>query len=107
MSCLRPDGAKPELEPIKDREDFEARMKYAMGRKRLLSGLRMRAGKERVEKELPYADTEIRRWDTEADQLVLMRAAQILDEAEQRRRSVLAGLRLNEVVLDADERRGD
>lgn len=92
-SCLRPDGAKPELEPLKDRYDFQARMRQALGKRRILSDLRQDAAQRSTAlaaRNASYADEQLARLDVEMDQLVLMRSAQILDEAEQRRRDVMA-----------------
>ena len=89
-SCLRPDGAKPELEPLADREDFETRMRRALGKLRLFADLKADSTSSKAAHHGTYADQQTARTRTEMDQLVLMRAAQILDEAAVRRQSVMA-----------------
>lgn len=122
ISCVRPNGVKPEMEPLAGRGDFETRMRMRLGRKRLLEDLRLDVvgrDSDLAKRNLPYADDRMRAADSEMDQLVLMRATQILEEREARRREVTAKLRkqpktqfevlerMNEMVLDAEERRGD
>lgn len=85
-TCLRPDGASPELPPLKDRQDFIERMEYLRQsqltyREHSIYGV--------LGSPQSYFEERLRKIATEADQLVLMRAKQILDEAEERRQRVL------------------
>lgn len=117
-SCLRPAGAKPELEPIKDRDDFEQRMRHIVGKMRLFRDLQVDIASGRSAHHAAYADQKLTRLRAEMDQLVLMRAAQILEEAEQRRQTVMRKFakprtqfevleNLAEMTLDDAERRGE
>jgi hypothetical protein len=85
-TCLRPDGASPELPPLEGREDFESRIGHVLSRHRTWSNFG--EWQNRAER-LTYAEEQVRKLETEEDQLVLMRAAQILDAAEERRRNVM------------------
>ena len=89
-TCLRPDGASPELPPLKDRNDFLERMEVLRdvitehGLHQL--GYPIGGGRQ------SYHAERQRAAEAKADQLVLMRAKQIMDEAEQRRNAVLRKL---------------
>jgi hypothetical protein len=98
-TCLRPDGASPELPPLKDRQDFIERMEHLYN-VRQMSGwmgadLAMEVsivGEELLDprgRTKAYYDERIRGAEAQMDQLVLMRAKQILDEAEERRQGVM------------------
>lgn len=85
-TCLRPDGVEPELPPLRDRKDFESRIQHVLGRQRIWTGFG--EYQNRAER-TTYAEEQVRKLQAQEDQLVLMRATQILDEAEARRRSVM------------------
>lgn len=85
-TCLRPDGASPELPPLADREDFDDRITVVLAAIRFHSDAQLNTvagGKT------SYHAERQRAAEAKSDQLVLMRAKQILDEAEERRQSVL------------------
>lgn len=88
-TCVRPDGVSPEPPPLRDRKDFENRIGHVLGRHRTWSNFG--EWQNRADR-LTYAEEQVRKLETEEDQLVLMRAAQILDEAEERRQSVMRKL---------------
>lgn len=114
-SCLRPDGAKPELEPLKDRQDFIYRVDQEISKLTIAKSMSWEpvdAAKDRPES---YYAERIRQAETTIDQLVLLRAVQILEEAEARRRDVMVKFRAvyplhetpAEITLDDAERRGE
>lgn len=96
-TCLRPDGASPELPPLKDRQDFIERMEHLYN-VRQISGwmgadLAISVDPDNGKgRDQAYYAERVRGAEAQIDQLVLMRAKQILDEAEARRQSVLAKL---------------
>lgn len=94
-TCLRPDGASPELPRIESRDDFEDRMRVLLGKVRLFSDLQADADGSRQADTLSYATEKLRKARAEMDQLVLMRAQQIVEEADERRRKVLERVRDN------------
>lgn len=114
-SCLRPDGAEAELEPLQDRRDFELRVRDLLSH--ISFDLRMVDSADPAVREA--GGKYLARFRAELDQLTLMRSAQILDGAEQRRKAAMTAFakagreRMDErripaeIVLDADERRGD
>lgn len=116
-SCLRPDGAKAEMEPLQDRRDFELRVRQLLGQ--ISFNLTLSDAEHPVTR--AAGEKWLARFRAELDQLTLMRSAQILDEAEARRHEVMSKLGKTgvistaladwelpaEIVLDADERRGD
>jgi hypothetical protein len=83
-SCLRPDGSKPELEPLQDRRDFELRVRQLLGE----IGFNLVLADADHPTTRAAGEKWLARFRAELDQLTLMRSAQILDEAEQRRREV-------------------
>lgn len=127
-SCLRPDGAKAELGPILNRQDFLHRLSREDDEIGLCSALLLEPVDHAGRRTDEHYQARIRSAEARMDQLTLMRSAQILDEAEQRRREVMAKFQasrrtmrtpdrseyvgewpetVSEIVLDADERRGD
>jgi hypothetical protein len=93
-TCLRPDGASPELPPLKDRQDFIERMEHlyvvrqASGWMGADLAMTIEADDPEGRTKSYYAE-RVRGAEAQMDQLVLMRAKQIMDEAEERRQSVL------------------
>lgn len=88
-TCLRPDGVSPELPPLADRKDFGERITVVLSAIRFHSDAQLNTvagGKT------SYHAERQRAAEAKADQLVLMRAKQIMDESEARRQSVLAKL---------------
>lgn len=85
-TCLRPDGASPELPPLTDRKDFGERITVVLAAIRFHADAQLNTvagGKT------SYHAERQRAAEAKADQLVLMRAKQIMDEAEERRKSVM------------------
>lgn len=86
---LRPDGASPELPPLADRKDFGERITVVLAVIRFHSDAQLNTvagGKT------SYHAERQRAAEAKADQLVLMRAKQIMDEAEERRQNVMRKL---------------
>lgn len=86
-TCLRPDGASPELPPLLGRNDFLERIEVVgddIAEHRMhqidAPGMSSRAS---------YHAERQRAAEAKADQLVLMRARQIVEEADERRRRVM------------------
>lgn len=89
-TCLRPDGASPELPSLLGREDFGDRMTAGLAAIRFHAYAQIH--KTTAADKVSYHAERQRAAEAKSDQLVLMRAKQILDEAEERRQSVLRKL---------------
>lgn len=90
-TCLRPDGAGPELPPLLGRNDFLERIEVvgdAIAEHRMCQIHASGGGRE------SYHAERQRAAEAKADQLVLMRARQIVEEADERRRKVQERARL-------------